>query len=144
LCLIPTSAHCLHNIGLLFDMKEEYHRSLPHYDEALKIKNVIAGFSSSESPALLAPASVNENVSLALRSSEEDLELPQVTKATLSVAMTHKKMASIYAKVSDSGLSLNCVYCSSSCFDILIIYFRKSAKQDWACSLPLHKCSENS
>ena len=98
------SAHCLHNIGLLFDMKEEYHRSLPHYDEALKIKNAIAGFSSIESTALLAPASVNpkENVSLVLKSLEEDLELPQVTKATLSVSMTHKKMASIYAKVSDS------------------------------------------
>ncbi len=83
-------------------MKEEYHRSLPHYDEALKIKNAIAGFSSSESTALLAPASVNpkENVSLVLRSLEEDLDLPQVTKATLSVSMTHKKMASIYAKVS--------------------------------------------
>jgi len=101
-------AHCLHNIGLLFDMKEEYHRSLPHYDEALKIKNVIAGFSSSESTALLAPASVNpkENVSLVLRSLEEDLELPQVTKATLSVSMTHKKMASIYAKQNKLGLAL--------------------------------------
>ena len=97
-------------------MKEEYHRSLPHYDEALKIKNVIAGFSSSESTALLAPASVNpkENVSLVLRSLEEDLELPQVTKATLSVSMTHKKMASIYAKVSDS-VSLHCFYLILSC-----------------------------
>lgn len=84
-------------------MKQEYHRSLPHYDEALKIKNVVAGLSSSESSAVLSPASVNpkENVTLVLRSLDEDLELPQVTKATLSVSMTHKKMASIYAKVSD-------------------------------------------
>lgn len=91
-------------------MKGEYHRSLPHYDEALKIKNAIAGFSSSESTALLAPASVNpkENMSLVLRSLEEDLELPQVTKATLSVSMTHKKMASIYAKVSNCSVTLHC------------------------------------
>lgn len=126
----PTSAHCLHNIGLLFDIKEEYHRSLPHYDEALKIKNVIAGFSSGESTALLAPSSLNprENVSLVLRSLEEDLELPQVTKATLSVSMTHKKMAAIYAKVSVS-VHLNCVYCLLyDVSNIFLFYFLQLSK----------------
>ena len=109
-------------------MKEEYHRSLPHYDEALKIKNAIAGFNSIESTALLAPASVNpkENVSLVLKSLEEDLELPQVTKATLSVSMTHKKMASIYAKVSVS-LCLHCFsfYFYLSPFPTCSNHFRK-------------------
>jgi hypothetical protein len=95
----------------LFDIKEEYHRSLPHYDEALKIKNVIAGFGLSQSITFLAPASVNpkENVDLVLQSLDEDLELPQVSKATLSVSLTHKQMAAIYTKVSDP-MPLDCLY----------------------------------
>lgn len=61
----------------------------------------MAGFSISESTALL------ENIPLVLRSLDEDLELPPITKATLSVSMTHKKMASIYAKVSVTPCRLN-------------------------------------
>ena len=75
----------------------------------------MAGFSLSESTALLAPASVNpkENISLVLGSLDEDLELPQITKATLSVSMTHKKMASIYAKASVTPCRLHLRVCTA-------------------------------
>ena len=99
--VLPFLAHCLHNIGVLFDIKKEYQRSLPHYEEALAIKNAIAGYGTGDSTSLLAPVVVdpNENEALVLKSLDEDTGLPEITKATLSAAMTRQKMASVYAKV---------------------------------------------
>jgi hypothetical protein len=87
-------AHCLHNIGLLYDMQKEHERSLPHYEEALVIKNALAGFDTKGS--LVATDGSDQ---LVLRCLDDDAELPAITKATLSAAMTHVRMASVYAKV---------------------------------------------
>ncbi len=86
---------------MLFDIKKDYKRSLPHYEEALAIKNAIAGYDASDSASLLAPATADANASddLVMRSLDEDIELPEINKATLSAAMTRTKMASVYAKV---------------------------------------------
>jgi len=101
-------AHCLHNIGVLFDIKKDYKRSLPHYEEALAIKNAIAGYVASDSAALLAPAAADANDSgdLVMRSLDEDIELPEINKATFSAAMTRTKMASVYAKRKQYELAL--------------------------------------
>ena len=95
-------AHCLHNIGLLFDIKKEHDRSLPHYQEALKIKNALAGFDTNGYESILP----NESDKLVLKCLDDDADLPIVTKATLPTAMTHMRMASLYAKVWFSCLGL--------------------------------------
>jgi hypothetical protein len=89
------TAHCLHNIGLLFDMKKEHDRSLPHYEEALTIKNALAGLDTGGTDYAL----TNENDNFILRCLDDNSELPVISKATLSTAMTHIRMASVYAKV---------------------------------------------
>eukprot|EP00956_Cyclotella_meneghiniana_P002034 scaffold2256_cov73-Cyclotella_meneghiniana.AAC.3 len=86
-------AHCLHNIGLLFDMKNDHDRSLPHYEEALTIKNALAGFDSGGTEHALTLTNDKDNFVLRCLESK-DTELPVVSKATLSTSMTHIRMAS--------------------------------------------------
>ena len=78
-------------------MRKDHDRSLPHYEEALTIKNALAGFDSGLSNYTL----TNEKDNFVLRCLEsKDTELPVISKATLSTAMTHIRMASVYTKVS--------------------------------------------
>lgn len=94
--IIISIAHCLHNIGLLFDMKKQHDRSLPHYEEALTIKNALAGFGDSQGSDFTL---TDEKDNFILRCLDDNTELPVISKATLSTAMTHIRMASVYAKV---------------------------------------------
>mmetsp|Transcript_26648 Transcript_26648/g.63910 ORF Transcript_26648/g.63910 Transcript_26648/m.63910 type:complete len:2683 (+) Transcript_26648:137-8185(+) len=91
-------AHCLHNIGVMFDIKKEYQRSLPHYEEALAIKNAIAGFSERDTMSLVDQANPDDNRDLVLQSLHKDLEFPRINKATLSASVTRQKIAMVYAK----------------------------------------------
>ncbi|KAL7543830.1 hypothetical protein ACHAXR_013162 [Thalassiosira sp. AJA248-18] len=91
-------AHCLHNIGVMFDIKKEYNRSLPHYEEALAIKNAIAGFSAQDSMSLVNQGHPEDNQTLVLQSLNKDVEFPRINKATLSAAVTRQKIATVYAK----------------------------------------------
>ena len=88
-------------------MKEQHDNSLPHYEEALMIKNALAGLDSSgESDCAL----TDEKDNFILRCLDDNTELPAISKATLSTAMTHIRMASVYAKVCiqlDLGLFLS-------------------------------------
>jgi len=91
-------AHCLHNIGVMFDLKKEYQRSLPHYEEALAIKNAISGFSAQDSMSLVDQAKPGDNRALVFQSLYEDYEFPRCNKATLSAAHTRQKIAMVYVK----------------------------------------------
>ena len=91
-------AHCLHNIGVMFDIKKEYNRSLPHYEEALAIKNAIAGFSTRDSMSLVEQVNPEESRALVLQSLHKDHKLPRINNATLSAAVTRQKIASVYVK----------------------------------------------
>ena len=78
-------AHCLHNIGVVFDIKKDYQRSKPHYEEALAIKNAIAGFSST-AMSIVDQANPDDIRTLVLQSlTSEDDGYCQINKATLSV-----------------------------------------------------------
>lgn len=94
--IIISIAHCLHNIGLLFDMKKQHDRSLPHYEEALTIKNALAGLGDSQGSDFTL---TDEKDNFILRCLDDNTGLPVISKATLSTAMTHIRMASVYAKV---------------------------------------------
>jgi hypothetical protein len=86
---------------VLFDIKKEYNRSLPQYEESLAIKNALSGLGARDATSLLAPVVVSpsDNDALVLQSLDENIDLAEITKATLSTAMTHQKLASVYAKV---------------------------------------------
>lgn len=92
-------AHCLHNIGALYDIKKEYTRSLPHYEEALAIKNAIAGIRSTDSMPLFDQGNPEKNeVFVHKLLQEEDHELPLINKATLSASVTRQKIAAVCVK----------------------------------------------
>jgi len=91
-------AHCLHNIGVMFDIKKDYRRSLPHYEEALAIKNAIAGFSARDSMSLVDQVNPAENGALILQSLHKDHEFPRINNATLSASVTRQKIATVYVK----------------------------------------------
>ncbi|KAL9178952.1 hypothetical protein ACHAXT_011925 [Thalassiosira profunda] len=92
-------AHCLHNIGVMFDIREEYSRSLPHYEEALAIKNAVAGFTEKDSMSLVEQADPSDDSrALVLQSLGEDNDFPSINKATLSASVTRQKIATVYAK----------------------------------------------
>jgi tetratricopeptide (TPR) repeat protein len=97
-------AHCLHNIGVMFDIKGDYERSLPHYEEALAIKNAIAGF--DDSTLLVEQVNPEENRALVLRSLHKDQEFPRINKATLSASMTRQRIATVYLKQRKYDLAL--------------------------------------
>lgn len=82
----------------MFDIKREYQRSLPHYEEALAIKNAIAGFSAQESMSLVDQVT-SDNRALVFQSLYEDYDFPRTNKATLSAAATRQKIATVYVKV---------------------------------------------
>ena len=84
----------------MFDIKKDYVRSLPHYEEALTIKNAISGLSSTESMSLFNQANPDENEALVLKSLRKEHELPLINKATLSASVTRQKIAAVYVKVS--------------------------------------------
>jgi tetratricopeptide (TPR) repeat protein len=93
-------AHCLHNIGAVFDIKRDYQRAIPHYEEALAIKNAIAGCSSA---ATSLGEQVNPDASraLVLKSlASEDDGYCKINKATLSASVTRHKIAMVHVKVS--------------------------------------------
>ena len=87
----------------MFDIKKEYIRSLPHYEEALAIKNAIAGFSAKDSMSLVNQVNLDENEALVLQSLHKDQEFPRINKATLSASVTRQKIALVYVKVSNYG-----------------------------------------
>ena len=95
---LRNSAHCLHNIGVVFDIKKEYNRSLPHYEEALAIKNAIAGFGAKDFMSLVDQVNTNNNDALVLHSLNKDIEFPRTNKATLSASVTRQKIATVYAR----------------------------------------------
>jgi hypothetical protein len=83
----------------MFDGKKEYERSIPHYKEALAIKHAIAGISSDES---MSPEDrMNPDVirAMVIQALDEHGFL-RIHKATLSVAVTHQRLAMVYVKVS--------------------------------------------
>ena len=86
----------------MFDFKKEYARSLPHYEEALAIKNAIAGFNTKDSMSVVKQMNVNENEALVLQSLNKDEPFPHINKATLSASVTRHKIAAVYVKVSCS------------------------------------------
>ena len=86
-------AHCLHNIGAVFDIKKEYQRSKPHYEEALAIKNAIAGFQPT-SRCFADQSSLLQSIM------SEDDGYFQANKGSLSASLTHQKLAMVYVKVS--------------------------------------------
>ena len=93
-------AHCLHNIGAVFDIKRDYQRAIPHYEEALAIKNAIAGFSSAAT-SLGEQANPDASRTLVLKSlASEDDGYCKINKATLSASVTRHKIAMVYVKVS--------------------------------------------
>lgn len=108
-------AHCLHNIGVVFDMKKEYNRSLPHYEEALAIKNAVAGFAAKDCMSLVEQIDPDESRALVLQSLHEDHEFPRINKATLSASVTRQKIAAVYANVS----CCDCGGCSSHWASVL-------------------------
>lgn len=92
-------AHCLHNIGVVFDVQKEYHRSKPHYEEALAIKNAIAGFSSS-AMTLVDETNLEDSRSIVLQSlASEDKAYCKINSATLSASVTQHKIALVYVKL---------------------------------------------
>jgi tetratricopeptide (TPR) repeat protein len=92
-------AHCLHNIGVVFDIKKEYQRSKPHYEEALAIKNAIAGFSSTVM-SIGDQANPDESRALVLHSlTGEDHGYCQINKAALSASVTRQRIAMVYVKL---------------------------------------------
>ena len=91
-------------------MKKEHDRSLPHYEEALTIKNALAGFSDSGGSDF---SLADEKDNFILRCLDDNTELPVISKATLSTAMTHIRMASVYAKVCLLICSYKPLACSS-------------------------------
>lgn len=111
----------------MFDIKKEYASSLPHYEEALAIKNAIAGLSSTDSSSLFNQANPGENEALVLKSLHKGQELPLINKATLSASVTRQKIAAVYVKASSlvtkiSGILLTVIYshdfdhsCDNSC-----------------------------
>jgi hypothetical protein len=86
-------------------MKKEHDRSLPHYEEALTIKNALAGFSDSGGSDF---SLTDEKDNFILRCLDDNTELPVVSKATLSTSMTHIRMASVYAKVCSQIVVTTC------------------------------------
>lgn len=80
-------------------MKKEYQRSLPHYEEALAIKNAIAGFSASDSMSLVDQVNPDDNRAMVLQSLYKDHDFPRTNKATLSASVTRQKIAMVYVKV---------------------------------------------
>ena len=92
-------AHCLHNIGVVFDIQKEYHRSKPHYEEALAIKNAIAGFSSS-AMTLVDEMNPEDSRSMVLQSlASDDKAYCKINSATLSASVTQHKIAHVYVKL---------------------------------------------
>ena len=89
-------------------MKKDHDRSLPHYEEALTIKNALAGFDSGGTEHALTLTNDKDNFVLRCLESK-DTELPVVSKATLSTSMTHIRMASVYAKASFYFHSVSCL-----------------------------------
>jgi tetratricopeptide (TPR) repeat protein len=84
----------------VFDIKRDYQRAIPHYEEALAIKNAIAGFSSA---ATSLGEQVNPDASraLVLKSlASEDDGYCKINKATLSASVTRHKIAMVHVKVS--------------------------------------------
>lgn len=93
-------AHCLHNIGTVFDIKKEYQRSKPHYEEALAIKNAIAGFQPT-SICFTDQSDLDDCRALVLQSlTSENHGYFQTNKAVLSASLTQQKIAMVYVKVS--------------------------------------------
>jgi tetratricopeptide (TPR) repeat protein len=93
-------AHCLHNIGAVFDIKKDYQRARPHYEEALAIKNAIAGFCPA-AVSLGEQANPDDTRALVLKSlASEDDGCCKINKATLSASVTRQKIAMVYVKVS--------------------------------------------
>jgi tetratricopeptide (TPR) repeat protein len=91
-------AHCLHNIGVVFDIKKDYQRARPHYEEALAIKNAIAGLNSTD---IEDQANPDDSRALVLQTLTcEDDGYCKITKATLSASVTRHKIAMVYVKVS--------------------------------------------
>lgn len=115
-------AHCLHNIGVMFDIKKEYSRSMPHYEEALAIKNAIAGFCDQDSMSLVDQIGATDNRALVFQSLYEDYETPRTNKATLSAAVTRQKIAMVYVKVCRQYFLPSALYATtcSLCLIVLI------------------------
>ena len=83
----------------MFDIREEYSRSLPHYEESLAIKNAVAGFTEKDSMSLVEQADPGDDSrALVLQSLGEDHDFPCINKATLSASVTRQKIATVYAK----------------------------------------------
>jgi tetratricopeptide (TPR) repeat protein len=80
----------------MFDIKKEYNRSLPHYEEALSIKIAIAGLTGMD--ATMDQATPGQNRALVLQSLHKDDDFPRINQATLSASVTRQKIASVYVK----------------------------------------------
>lgn len=84
---------------MIFDNKNEYQRSIPHYEEALAIKNAIAGIPADDSRYL--GDNINSDVirAMVIQALDED-NLILINKTTLSASVTHQRLAMVYVNVS--------------------------------------------
>ena len=84
----------------MFDNKREYQRSTPHYEEALSIKNSIAGILTDDS-GHFGDHSMNSDIirAMIVHALNEHGCL-RVNKATLSASVTHQRLAMVYVEVS--------------------------------------------
>ena len=84
---------------------------MPHYEEALAIKNAIAGFCDQDSMSLVDQIGATDNRALVFQSLYEDYETPRTNKATLSAAVTRQKIAMVYVKVCRQYFFAQCTLC---------------------------------
>lgn len=84
---------------MIFDNKNEYQRSIPHYKEALTIKNAIAGIPTDDSRYLGDNINLDVIHAMVIQALNEN-NLILIKKTTLSVSVTHQRLAMVYVNVS--------------------------------------------
>ena len=87
---------------------------MPHYQESLAIKNVVAGL-EGEDLSTADKLNPSESHKFVLQSLTKDVKNPRaVNKATLSASVTHQKIAFVYMKVRFMS-RVNVLQCSFRC-----------------------------
>jgi hypothetical protein len=83
----------------MLDIKREYERSIPHYEEALSIKYAMAGIPTDDSEHF-GDHSMNSDVIRAMIiQALNEHDCFDVNKATLSASVTHQRLAMVYVEV---------------------------------------------
>jgi hypothetical protein len=82
----------------MFDNKKDYQRSIPHNEEALTIKNAIAGIPSDDSTPLGDQMNSDFIRAMIIQALNENDSL-RINKASLSASVTHQRIAMVNVEV---------------------------------------------